>query len=156
MNHVKKRCLNGQWALQTLDLRTLLLIENIEDDIEQILNKNLFKYFSGNAHFFFNHKVQFSSPISRVTGRSRSDVRYSVCYGQPTWLMWPWWVRIPTGDFKEACLLHDGCIFGKFQNFTPRPSPFFGQLYCNFFQIFDQNLWPKFQFLIQRTCNEII
>ena len=46
----------GNWALQRLDLRTLLLIENIDDDIEQILNKNLFKYSSGNAHFFFEHK----------------------------------------------------------------------------------------------------
>ena len=39
--------------------------------------------------------------IFSVTRRSRSDSRYSLTDGKPTWLMWPWWVMIPIEDLTD-------------------------------------------------------
>ena len=51
--------------------------------------------------------------IFSVTRRSRSDAVHSLTYSLTTswlaltWLMWLWWVRIPSGDLTDVTLVSD-------------------------------------------------
>ena len=43
--------------------------------------------------------------------RYRTNVSYSVTDTvEPSWLMWPWWVKIPTEDFTDETLAIDDTL----------------------------------------------
>ena len=56
----------------------------------------------------FSKNEQLSTHIFSVMRRYRTRVSELVSKTvEPTWLMWPWWVKIPTEDFTDETLAID-------------------------------------------------
>ena len=53
---------------------------------------------------------------------------------EPSWLMWPWWVKIPTEDFREAPFNLSPPLFGHCPNSNYTPPALKRALWGTFFR----------------------